>query len=74
MRVHSASESTRCVHCNGQVVPSLRFYRRTPDAFVCPQCGKPFHRFSNEARRQDRLLIATLSIASFFALLGMLLH
>lgn len=74
MQVQVTGKSSVCARCGGTVVPMLRFYRREPDAFICPECKTPLYRFSNEARRQDRLLVSTLAVASFLMLLGFLFH
>ena len=74
MATAATHKTQSCSHCHNRVMPALRFYRRMPDAFVCPECGGVLHRFTNEARRHDRLFVSALFLASFLTLLGLMLH
>lgn len=71
MRTEAVFESGCCSVCGKEAAPVLRFYRRAPDAFVCPHCGQSVHRFDNEARRLDRLLAGTLSVATVLTFAGL---
>jgi hypothetical protein len=73
MSLNTLHQACACPVCRVQVYPRIRFYKKSPDALICPHCETALGQLSSSARQSDRLLVGVLAVAGVLCTLGLVL-